>query len=192
MSVIVLMGRSCCGKSSIQKELQEKYGYSRVVTCTTRSPREGEIDGTHYHFITKKQFLKMKANGDFAETTEYAKNMYGTLIKDISGCKDQVIVLETEGAVAVKKSMGYNAFVVYLYVDDETVSSAFRERGDEASVVKQRLESDAKVFVNAVNVADFIIDNSGFKKSIEELAMEVDKVAKSYFRNFSQKNHILI
>lgn len=67
--MLVLVGKTCSGKSTVAKILEDK-GYRRIVTYTTRPKRAGEIDGTDYHFITAEDFLKRRENGFFAETAE--------------------------------------------------------------------------------------------------------------------------
>ena len=69
-STIVLVGHIASGKTCVAKAL-EKRGYRRIVTYTTRPPREGEIDGKDYHFITEKEFKEKQDKGFFAESTGY-------------------------------------------------------------------------------------------------------------------------
>ena len=64
--MIVLIGKSCSGKDSVAKILFF-MGYTRVVTCTTRPMRTGEIDGVDYYFISQDEFMKMIEKRDFAE-----------------------------------------------------------------------------------------------------------------------------
>ena len=56
--MIVIVGESACGKSSVAKCLVNNYGYKRIVTYTTRKPRDGEVDGFDYFFINQEEFEK--------------------------------------------------------------------------------------------------------------------------------------
>ena len=181
MSVIVITGRSCSGKSSVQKELIFRRTYKRGITCTTRQRRPDEVDGVHYHFLSKAEFLKKIAEGCFAENSEYAGNLYGSLKKDLQGDDIKVLVLDSNGAFGVKEALGNNALVIFLRVDRETAESAFRSRGDSEKVIKERLKEDETAFNDVPNFADVIIDNSGFKMSISDVANIIDTVAKSVF-----------
>ena len=71
--IMILMGRSGCGKSSIARRLIENYGYRQVTTCTTRKPRDGETEDA-YHFMDEKEFFTREANGEFAEYDVYGTN----------------------------------------------------------------------------------------------------------------------
>ena len=64
--MIVLVGESASGKSSIEKYFVDNYGYKKITSYTTRQPRNGEVDGKDYHFITEEQFKKLKKQGFFA------------------------------------------------------------------------------------------------------------------------------
>ena len=81
---IILSAPSGGGKTTIAKALlarREDLGYS--VSCTTRSPREGEIPGKDYYFLTRSEFLAKREQGDFAESAEVHGNLYGTLRSEV-------------------------------------------------------------------------------------------------------------
>lgn len=82
--IIALCGKSASGKSTIQKALAEEYPVHKIISCTTRPPREGEIDGVDYHFLTEDEFLAGSLNGDFLETAQFRGWYYGTRKQDIS------------------------------------------------------------------------------------------------------------
>ena len=78
--LFVISGPSGVGKGTINKMLFDEFD-GRVafsVSATTRGPREGEVDGTHYFFISRQDFEKRIANNEFLEHAEYAGNCYGT------------------------------------------------------------------------------------------------------------------
>jgi guanylate kinase len=77
---LVICGPSGSGKSTLLQrlfaEFPDKFGFS--VSHTTRSPRPGEVDGKHYHFTTKETMKEAIARGEFIESAEFSKNIYGT------------------------------------------------------------------------------------------------------------------
>lgn len=77
---LVLCGPSGSGKSTLLQrlfaEFPHKFGFS--VSHTTRNPRPGEVNGKHYHFITKEAMREAIAHGEFIESAEFCKNLYGT------------------------------------------------------------------------------------------------------------------
>ena len=77
---LVVCGPSGSGKSTLLQRLFAEYpnmfGFS--VSHTTRSPRPGEVDGKHYHFTTREAMTEAVTRGEFLETAEFSKNLYGT------------------------------------------------------------------------------------------------------------------
>ena len=78
--LLVLSGPSGVGKTTVAHRLLEaNSNLQRMVTCTTRAPREGEVDGQDYHFVTEDDFLTQIRAGGFLEHAEVYGNRYGTL-----------------------------------------------------------------------------------------------------------------
>ena len=83
---LVLAGPSGVGKNRLIRALLKDYTrfFRRVVTHTTRSPRPGEVNGTHYYFVTKDQYQSMKDAGKFLENAEVHNNLYGTSLESFT------------------------------------------------------------------------------------------------------------
>ena len=73
--IVILCGKSSSGKDLIRNKLV-KNGYKRIVTNTTRPPREGEKDGVAYNFMTDEQFLELVKNGDMIEYQKYYTELW--------------------------------------------------------------------------------------------------------------------
>lgn len=113
--ILLIVGKSGSGKTSVEHELIKSHGYNRVVTCTTRKPREGE-DKDSYHFMSREEFMLAVDRGDFLEYDNYRENMYGTLkdeFKDASIENKMVCVVTPEGAMAIKRVYP-GACIMYL------------------------------------------------------------------------------
>ena len=82
--MLILVGPSASGKTEIAKLLDIKYHLTKVITHTTREKRINEKDDVDYHFVSKDDFLIMKINNEFVETTTYNNNYYGTSKKEIA------------------------------------------------------------------------------------------------------------
>ena len=77
--IVIISGYSGCGKGTVISRLMEKYGnYAFSVSMTTRDPRDNEIDGVHYHFVTNERFEKMISEAGFLEYAGYTDNYCGT------------------------------------------------------------------------------------------------------------------
>lgn len=116
--VLVLLGRSGCGKSTIAGKLIEKYGYVQVKTCTTRDRREGESKDA-YHFMTREEFQEHIRADDFVEFDTYGDNLYGLLKSSLVSDENIVCAITPEGAAAIKKLFP-DAFVVHVDVSMKT------------------------------------------------------------------------
>ena len=125
--ILLLLGRSGCGKSTIEDLLISRRGYRKVITCTTRKRRDGEPEDS-YHFMTKDEFLIRLGNGDFVEWDRYGDNFYGTLKESLEGDGMLVCAITPEGAANIRKVFP-NAFVVHVKTDMKT--SVMRAVGRE-------------------------------------------------------------
>lgn len=171
--MIVLVGESASGKSSIEKYLVNNYDYKKVVSYTTRPPREedNEIDGVDYHFISVEKFLKLKSEGFFAETAMYREWYYGTAKEDCTD--DKIAVLTPHGLRQVSKIDGINVTSFYINVPRRDRLIKILQRGDNIEEAYRRSLSDVGQFDGVTDEVDYIINNDGYKKSVAEMAQEV-------------------
>ena len=106
--MIILVGELASGKSTIEKILSDKYGYERTISYTTRPPRNGEIDGVDYHFISEDEYIE-KFNSDFfVETGVYNGWFYGTTKNQYR--ENTVCVFTPHGLRQIKKNFDKNNF----------------------------------------------------------------------------------
>jgi guanylate kinase len=168
-SIIILIGESASGKSTIEKELV-KRGFNKIVSYTTRPIRKDEIDGIDYHYISEEEFLNKLQNGFFAEYTIYNSWYYGIAIPD---CKnDSVVVVEPHGFSQLKKIEGLNIISFYIKVDERTRLIRMVERGDNLLEVFRRIFSDQGVFQFVDQEVNYVIDNNS-KINIDDVVNEI-------------------
>ena len=173
--MIVLVGESASGKTSIEKYLVDNYGYNKIVSYTTRDPRDGEVDGIDYHFINLEQFYKLRSQGFFAETAVYNDWYYGVAKED---CTDnKVAVLTPHGLRQVSKIKDINIISFYINVPRRDRLIKILQRGDSIEESYRRNLSDVGQFDGIEDEVDYIIHNDGYKKSIAEIAEEVHMCA---------------
>lgn len=169
--MVVLVGESASGKSSIERYLVDVYGYNKIVSYTTRPAREGEVDGVDYHFISVEQFYKLKAEGFFAETASYREWNYGVAKEDCTD--DKVVVLTPHGLRQVSKIPNISVTSFYINVPRRDRLIKILQRGDDIEEAYRRSLSDVGQFDGIGDEVDYIIRNDGYKKSIAEMAQAV-------------------
>ena len=102
----IVAGPSGVGKGTILKKLFETHDLYYSVSATTRDPREGEVDGVHYHFLSVEEFRAMIAEDALLEHAEYVGNYYGTprkaVLDKIENGSSILLDIEVQGAEQVK------------------------------------------------------------------------------------------
>jgi len=149
MSVVILSGPTCSGKTSVEKALHRR-GFAKVVSHTTRQPRAGEVDGQHYHFVTRRQFENLMICHAFVETVEFGGARYGktseAFVSALGQSPNIATVLEPIGARALRRhcvDQGIPVLRVWLDCAPDVQAQRFIQRiysGDiTAMVASQRL-----------------------------------------------------
>lgn len=167
--MIVLIGESASGKSTVECTMCEKHGWKRIISYTTRPKREGEIDGVDYHYIPKDRFLELKNNGFFAEFTMYRDWYYGTAKED---CKpDRIIVANPHGFRQFKKIFGDDVCGIYLMVEERERLIRMLNRGDDILECFRRVISDQGVFQNIEDDCNLVINCNSI--TVDEIADKI-------------------
>jgi len=144
-TLFVITGPSGAGKGTVLKQvIQSLDNLYFSVSATTRAPREGEVDGVHYHFLTKERFEELIANDRFLEYARYAENYYGTPLDPVEAHLEQghdvILEIELQGALQVKKRLPKAVLVFIAPPSFEELESRLRGRGTEKEeVILQRL-----------------------------------------------------
>ena len=105
--ILVISGPSGVGKGTVVKELlKDSDEFALSISATTRQPREGEIDGVNYFFMTKEQFVSKIENDQMLEYAEYCDNYYGTpraFVEEVlASGKDCILEIDPQGALQVR------------------------------------------------------------------------------------------
>jgi len=176
---LVICGPSGSGKSSIVNKVTEEFPDCFGLCCshTTRKQREGEIDGVHYYFVAKDEFLDAKDRGEFIETAEFAGNMYGTSRGAINRLQmaGQICVLDIEmhGVHQIKKTPGLDPHYVFIKppsLEDLEVRLRARKTETEESLQKRlgRAVEELEYGAKAENF-DLVITNDTLENAANEL-----------------------
>ncbi|HEY7949864.1 MAG TPA: guanylate kinase [Solirubrobacterales bacterium] len=144
--VFVITGPSGVGKGTlISKLLERVQGLELSISATTREPREGEVDGRDYHFLTPEEFDRRIAAEDFLEFATYSGNRYGTLRSEVRRRLEQghsvVLEIEVQGARQVRAAMRESVQVFIAPPDPASLRHRLESRGtDSLEAIDSRLE----------------------------------------------------
>ena len=180
--VVVLAAPSGGGKTTIARELRtrwpDQFGYS--VSGTTRKARPGERDGEAYHFLTREEFVRRRAAGEFLESAVYAGELYGTLRSEVerglkSG-KHVVLDVEVEGARQVRKAYPRPASVVIFVIppSPRVLIERLRKRRTESEAeLSQRIDIATREVETARremgDVYDHVLVNDDLETAVREV-----------------------
>ena len=170
---IVISGPSGVGKGTICNKLFKELNAWYSVSTTTRSPREGEVDGVNYFFITKEEFLKKIDAGEFLEYNYYNENYYGTSKKIVLEKMEQGIndfsEVDVNGARNIKKIFP-DALLIYIAPPSmEELRKRLIGRGtDPIERINQRL-AIAEEEMKQVGFYDYVVVNDDLEKATNEV-----------------------
>lgn len=176
---VVLSAPSGGGKTTIARALLKRrpdLGYS--VSCTTRSPRPGEVDGRDYYFLSRPEFLRRRESGDFAESAEVHGNLYGTLKSEVrrvlSGGQHVVMDIDVQGAVQLVRAFPETVTIFVLPPSGDVLLDRLKARNTEsASELAARLQS-ALQELQAVGEYMYVIVNDDLEEAIQRVSSIID------------------
>ena len=141
-TLTVIVGPSGSGKTTLANLMVEKHGYGKVISCTTRSPRPGEVDGVDYYFLSREIFYKMIEDGDFVEHAAFGGAWYG-----ISRAGIEAALTAGNGkAVSVNELVGY-----------KNLEWCYNENPSDVSVTGIFLDAPTKVLAERLQKRDIPI-----------------------------------
>lgn len=165
--LVVLIGKTASGKTTIADLLSQDYGYKKIITYTSRPMRDGEIDGYTYHFVSDEEF-KEKINSDFFleyKTYTVADGSvwyYGSPKQEFYNEKDSIIILTPDGyRDFLKFNIPHKS--IYIYSNIDTIKKRLIARGDNKDEAERRVAHDIQDFKGVENEVDYIVyNNEGF------------------------------
>ena len=163
--MVTIIGKTCSGKNRIVNDLINNYGFNQIVTYTTRSPRNGEVNGETYHFVNTDDFMQKMKSGFFAEWKAYTTTegvwYYGTAMGDLEKADDKtVVILTPDGYRDIKGKMNCKVVSIYLYANNATIKKRLIARGDDPKEAERRVLHDNEDFKGIENEVDKIVYNN--------------------------------
>lgn len=185
--IIVLLGASGSGKSTIENELATHHGFEKIISYTTRQPRNGEVNGKDYYFTENNTFATMINTGVLAEYDEYSQDrLYGTLKVDYQN-GNKVVVLTPNGLRQLKQSCtNDNIFTVLVNSSLGTRVKRYIDRCgvnefnfDDKNEIAARVERDFAMFLGLEREVNLVVDNNE-GTDINDLAKEILNISNIY------------
>jgi|TARA_B110000908_G_C10259605_1_gene458188 guanylate kinase len=155
---IALVGAAASGKDYLRKRFMNR-GFVYGVSHTTRPPREGEVNGVDYYFVSDYKFIEMIGQDKFAEWQEFNGWKYGLFKPEFERC--DVMILNAEAVDLLEPEYRDRLFVIYIDVDEEVRRERLVSRNDKDDSIDRRINADNEQFGNFSNF-DCIITNDKF------------------------------
>lgn len=173
--IIVLVGASGSGKTTVGNELT-KHGIVKLVTTTTRPPREDEVEGIDYYFIGKADLDPHH----FLEVTCYNGYHYGLSLKEIKSALDKHelvhLAMDKNGAKAMKTEYPDQCLVIFFIISEEEMIRRMKMRGDCQEAIEERV-----IYRHMTNEearpedANFVIENNDLDQTVQQILDFIDK-----------------
>lgn len=175
--LIVVSAPSGCGKGTLLAEVLKNDSFFYSVSATTRAPREGEVNGVNYHFLTREEFLGFIESDGMLEYAEYCGNYYGTPRKAVydklAEGKDVILEIEVQGAMKIREKCPEAMFVFILPPSLGTLRHRLEKRGTESAEVIDRRVGEAAGEIARAYDYDYVIVNDDLDAAVEDFLTAV-------------------
>ncbi len=194
--LLVISGPSGTGKGTVcQKLLSNRSNIKYSVSATTRKPRDGEVNGVNYFFLSEKEFLDMLQNDALIEWDKYCDNYYGTPKKYVEDVLDQgidvILEITVEGALEVKKKYPDCVLLFILPPSFEELRRRIVGRGtEEFDVIEKRL-NQAQKEIEAVFEYDYYVVNDSLEEAVKNIETILDAERLKPNRNIEGLNNLI-
>ena len=171
--MLLISGPSGAGKSTVCRRLLEHPDVVFSISATTRAPREREVDGVHYHFLSPSEFRARIDAGAFIEWAEVHGNLYGTLREPMERAladgKVYLVEIDVQGALQLKALQVDGLYVFIAPPDEETLRARLVGRGTDApEVVERRLKKAEDEMRERVKY-DHVVVNDDLERAVAEV-----------------------
>ena len=176
---MAVSGPSGAGKGTIVKTIiAKRQDVVESVSCTTRKPREGEVDGKAYFFLSKDEFKRRIDEDDFLEYDEHFGNFYGTpksFVRETLKSKSVIMEIDVVGALNAKKVFPETVLVMIVPPSLEELKRRLKSRNSETDEQIENRLSRMEYELSHKHLYDYVIVNDDLEKAIAEVESIFDK-----------------
>lgn len=176
---IILSSPSGGGKTTIARELLRRrtdLGYS--VSCTTRAPRVGEVNGKDYYFLSRVEFEHRRGSGEFAESAQVHENMYGTLRSEVqrvlAAGKHVVMDIDVQGARQFRRVFPDSVTIFVLPPSAEILLERLRQRQTESKEQLARRLQSALQELQSIDEYQYVVVNDELANAVARVSAIID------------------
>ena len=185
---VILSSPSGGGKTTIAHQLlsqRKDLGYS--VSCTTRPPREGEVQGRDYHFLAVNEFKRGQDAGEFAESAEVHGHLYGTLRAEVarvlSSGRHVIMDIDVQGAQQFSAAFPESVLIFILPPSSDVLIERLKGRGTEDAKSLIRRFTSAKEELKAIDLYEYVVVNDRIDSAVAAISSIIDAEALKRSRN---------
>ena len=176
--LLAVSGPSGVGKGTIVKTIiNRRADVVESVSCTTRPPREGEVHGKHYFFLSREEFERRIAEDDFLEYNEHFGNYYGTpksFVKEALKDKSVIMEIEVVGALNAKKTFPECILVMVVPPSVDELKKRLKGRGSETEEQIEKRLARMDYELSHRDQYDYVIVNDDLETAIADLCKIID------------------
>ncbi len=170
----VVSAPSGAGKTSLVKALMEREPrISFSVSYTTRAPRQNEVPGRDYHFVSMERFTAMVAHHEFLEYAQVFDNCYGTGAREVEQAlargEQLLLEIDWQGAAQVRGRLPEAHSIFILPPSRAALEQRLRARSTDSEAVIERRLRDAALDIGHWNDFDFVVINDRFEQALADL-----------------------
>lgn len=162
--ILLIIGESGCGKTTLANILQQKYNLKSISSFTTRPMRQGETDGIEHTFITREEYNDLRRTNQIVASTYFDNNYYGATLNQV--LENDIYVIDMNGFYELKEYIRENnqyerlkIIPVYISMREYYRRLNMRKRGDNLDTIERRLLNDLIMFKDAREDCDYVIPN---------------------------------
>jgi guanylate kinase len=179
--LVIISGPSGVGKDTIIDALKRRSRepeFTFVVTCTTRAPRHGEVDGVDYRFMSRAAFTALRDAGELLEWAEVHGHWYGTprheVVTALQAGHDVILKIDVQGAQSVKQRVPYALLVFVVPPSLETLFARLRSRATESADELEVRQRNAAIELARQQDYDYVVVNE--TGQVDRTAEHIDTI----------------